>query len=124
MKETLILGVLIFALVGQQPIAADPAPRLPHSSVWWPGVLVAMQEPIPAPPLPNGEAYPGQSRHQQPPDGWFCYQADQKPEHLPAAHVCKCNRRCPAHPTDPEPPEDAACSVYCWKSYCRCGMCD
>lgn len=70
------------------------------------------------------EAYPGQSGHAKPPEGWQC----SNHPNAPKDHKCECKKTC-AKPTDEdgnavEGPmvvtEDTKCKVWCHKDHCAC----
>lgn len=72
---------------------------------------------------PPKEAYPGQSHHAEPPPGFYCKVPAKDAK--PTAHDCHCKRMAIATKADPdcclaEAPEDATCTVYCWKTRCLC----
>lgn len=66
---------------------------------------------------PPREAYPGQSEHAKPPDGWFC-EVQNYDLSVPRDHVCSCERMCDE--TTGAVREDRNCSVYCWPAACKC----
>lgn len=77
---------------------------------------MAMQQP---------EQYPGQRDHAQPPPDVFCSPKGHKPGPGERMIECACEKTCTA--SDPQNPlgpryviEDPKCSVYCWKSACKC----
>lgn len=65
----------------------------------------------------SNEAYPGQSNHAKPPEGWVCEHPTigvTAPE-----HTCNCERHCDENG---KVVEDRECQSWCWPDSCKCGM--
>lgn len=101
-------GLVIGA--SQQPIPAAPTPSVQAPS------LFAAQDTLPD---PDPEAYPGQSQHAQPPEGWFCeHPTPETLETMDPAHICNCERSCDESGTVRE--DNMRCSVACHPDSCKC----
>lgn len=79
------------------------------------------------------EPYPGQRNHAEPPAGWTCSREAEDPAHLCFCSGMQRNDDPMCHKPDvddpnteedesqpAQPPEDAHCKTYCWRSYCTC----
>jgi hypothetical protein len=66
----------------------------------------------------SDEPYPGQSRHAEPPAGWFCIHQNAELS-VPAAHACSCERSCDENG---QVREDQSCTVFCHADHCHCDM--
>ena len=81
-------------------------------------------------PAPQ-EAYPGQSSHAAPPEGWMCQPQHPSGFGVPLDHVCGCARmvlkdpdgQCSRLPDGAlRVTEDPKCTVFCHADHCACPM--
>lgn len=63
------------------------------------------------------EAYPGQSEHRAPPEGWFCEMQNYELS-VPPEHVCSCEHMCDE--ATGQIIESRDCAVFCHPLSCKC----